>query len=94
MPFDPKAFDPRQPYNTLPELPPAADIESKPLLKACIEARAALAALTWCTLPSLCLAQGPATQHEYGHPGMQSAQEHRHGNSPNTRHGAGQCRHR
>jgi Fic family protein len=45
MPFDPKAFDPRQPYNTLPELPPAADIESKPLLKACIEARAALAAL-------------------------------------------------
>ena len=38
-------FDPKQPYNTLPELPPAADIESKPLLKACIEARAALAAL-------------------------------------------------
>ena len=38
-------FDPRQPYNALSELPPAADIESKPLLKACIEARAALAAL-------------------------------------------------
>ena len=38
-------FDPKQPYNDLPALPPAADIESKPLLKACIEARAALAAL-------------------------------------------------
>jgi Fic family protein len=38
-------FDPKQPHNALPELPPAADIESKPLLKACIEARAALAAL-------------------------------------------------
>ncbi|MFA6229792.1 MAG: Fic family protein [Rhodanobacter sp.] len=45
MPFNPQLFDPRQPYNTLPELPPTADIESKPLLKACIEARAALAAL-------------------------------------------------
>ncbi len=38
-------FDPKQLYNELPLLPPAADIESKPLLKACIEARAALAAL-------------------------------------------------
>lgn len=38
-------FDPKQPYNALPDLPPAVDIESKPLLKACIEARAALAAL-------------------------------------------------
>ncbi|MEO9080167.1 MAG: Fic family protein [Rhodanobacter sp.] len=38
-------FDPKQPYNGLPPLPPTADIESKPLLKACIEARAALAAL-------------------------------------------------
>lgn len=45
MPFDPQSFDPRRPYNALPELPPAADIESKPLLKACIEARAALATL-------------------------------------------------
>ncbi len=34
-----------RPYNDLPPLPPAADIESKPLLKACIEARAALALL-------------------------------------------------
>jgi len=38
-------FDPKQPYNSLPELPPTTDIESKSLLKACIEARAALAAL-------------------------------------------------
>jgi Fic family protein len=38
-------FDPRQPFNGLPDLPPVADIESKPLLKACIAARAALAAL-------------------------------------------------
>ncbi|MDE3210426.1 MAG: Fic family protein [Pseudomonadota bacterium] len=45
MSFNPRSFDPRQPYNALPELPPSADIESKPLLKACIEARAALAAL-------------------------------------------------
>ena len=39
------SFDPSQPYNALPELPPAADIESKTVLKACIEARAALAEL-------------------------------------------------
>lgn len=38
-------FDPQRPYNDLPALPPQADIESRPLLKACIEARAALAEL-------------------------------------------------
>jgi Fic family protein len=38
-------FDPRQPFNDLPDLPPAADIESKPLLKACVDARSALAEL-------------------------------------------------
>lgn len=38
-------FDPKQPYNALPQLPPTADIESKTMLKACIEARAALAEL-------------------------------------------------
>ncbi|WP_300617124.1 Fic family protein [Dokdonella sp.] len=38
-------FDPRRPYDDLPGLPPSADIETKPLLKACIEARAALAEL-------------------------------------------------
>lgn len=39
------AFDPTRPYNELPLLPPTADIESRSVLKACIEARAALAAL-------------------------------------------------
>lgn len=39
------AFDPLKPYNELPGLPPAADIESKVILKKCIEARAAVAAL-------------------------------------------------
>lgn len=38
-------FDPRQPYNDLPLLPPATDIETKPILKACIRARAALEGL-------------------------------------------------
>jgi len=38
-------FDPQRPHDDLPALPPAADIESRPLLKACIEARAALAEL-------------------------------------------------
>ncbi len=38
-------LNPRRPYNELPDLPPAADIETRSLLKACIEARAALAEL-------------------------------------------------
>ncbi len=38
-------FSPTQPYNDLPLLPPKADIETKVILKACIEARAALAEL-------------------------------------------------
>lgn len=38
-------FDPQRPYVELPALPPAAEIESHTLLKACIEARAALAEL-------------------------------------------------
>ncbi|NQW68834.1 MAG: Fic family protein [Betaproteobacteria bacterium] len=38
-------FDPKKPYNELPLLPPKADIESKAILKACIEARAALGGL-------------------------------------------------
>ena len=38
-------FDPQRPHDDLPALPPAADIESRLLLKACIEARAALAEL-------------------------------------------------
>lgn len=39
------AFDPGKPYNDLPPLPPQADIETRAVLKACIEARAALAEL-------------------------------------------------
>lgn len=38
-------FAPDRPYADLPALPPKADIESKVILKACVEARAALAAL-------------------------------------------------
>jgi len=41
--------DPAQPYNGLPPLPPEAELETRPLLKACIEARAALAALKQAT---------------------------------------------
>ena len=39
------SFDPHKPFNDLPALPPATDLESRPVLKACIEARAALAEL-------------------------------------------------
>jgi len=39
------AFNPSQPYNELPPLPPGQDLETKPILKLCIEARAALAEL-------------------------------------------------
>ncbi|MFC1675430.1 protein adenylyltransferase Fic [Planctomycetota bacterium] len=38
-------FDRTKPYNSLPPLPPKADIESKAILKKCISARAALAEL-------------------------------------------------
>lgn len=36
---------PVQPYNDLPPLPPAAEVETRPVLKQCIAARAALAEL-------------------------------------------------
>jgi len=39
------SFDPGRPFSNLPELPPKADIETKAILKACVGARAALAAL-------------------------------------------------
>lgn len=42
-------WSPREPYNALPHLPPAVDLESKPVLKAAIEARAALASLNEAT---------------------------------------------
>ncbi len=38
-------WQPHAPYNQLPNLPPAHDLESKAVLKACIAARAALAEL-------------------------------------------------
>lgn len=38
-------FNPTLPYNDLPHLPPAAEVETRTILKACIEARAALAEL-------------------------------------------------
>ena len=38
-------FQPDRPYNTLPHLPPAQDLETRKVLKACIKARAALAEL-------------------------------------------------
>ncbi len=39
------SFNPAKPCNDLPPLPPKADIESKAILKKCVTARAALAAL-------------------------------------------------
>lgn len=38
-------FDPQRPYNDLPPLPPAQEVETRAVLKACIEARAAVAEL-------------------------------------------------
>jgi len=38
-------FDATRPYDALPLLPPKADIETRAILKACIESRAAIAAL-------------------------------------------------
>lgn len=38
-------WEPDQPYNTLPELPPKVDLETKAVLKQCIAARSALAEL-------------------------------------------------
>ena len=39
------SLDPLRPYNDLPPLPPARDVETRVVLKACIEARAAVAEL-------------------------------------------------
>ncbi|HZC17246.1 MAG TPA: Fic family protein [Caulobacteraceae bacterium] len=39
------SFDARRPFNDLPSLPPTADLETVPVLRACIAARAALAEL-------------------------------------------------
>jgi Fic family protein len=45
MSSQPTRWLPEQPFNDLPRLPPKTDIESKVILKLCIEARAALAEL-------------------------------------------------
>jgi Fic family protein len=39
------SFDPAKPYNDLPLLPPAAEIETRAVLKKCVSTRSALAAL-------------------------------------------------
>lgn len=43
------AWEPGTPYNELPPLPPGKDVETKPVLRACIPARAALAELNTAT---------------------------------------------
>lgn len=43
--MNPQPWNPEQPYFSLPALPPQADIETKIILKQCINARAALAEL-------------------------------------------------
>lgn len=40
-----KLWSPEQPYNEMPQLPPQVELETAPVLKACISARAALAEL-------------------------------------------------
>jgi Fic family protein len=40
-----RAFEPTRPYNGLPFLPPKGDVETRKVLKLCIEARSALAEL-------------------------------------------------
>jgi len=42
-------FHPSRPFNDLPDLPPAVDLETRAVLKACIKARTALAALRQAT---------------------------------------------
>jgi Fic family protein len=44
-----RGWRPTQPYNALPPLPPAGEIETKAVLKRCVAARAALAALDQAT---------------------------------------------
>jgi Fic family protein len=44
-----KRWSPEKPYNALPKLPPRVEVETKAVLKSCIEARAALAALKQAT---------------------------------------------
>lgn len=41
----PAGWQPHRPHNDLPPLPPAVELETKPVLKQCVTARAALAEL-------------------------------------------------
>jgi Fic family protein len=43
--YDVMTFNPTKPFNDLPPLPPNGDVETRRTLKACVDARAALAAL-------------------------------------------------
>lgn len=43
--INPSGWQPDRPYNNLPRLPPIVDMETKPVLKRCVTARAALAEL-------------------------------------------------
>lgn len=43
------SWSPEKPYNALPKLPPKAELETRAVLKACIEARAQLSALQQAT---------------------------------------------
>src|SRR6266581_9351660 len=43
------AFEPTRPHNELPSLPPPLDVETKAVLKTCVEARSALAGLRQAT---------------------------------------------
>src|SRR5436190_977134 len=45
MSAEARRFDPARPYNELPRLPPVGDMETRNILRACIQARAAVAAL-------------------------------------------------
>jgi Fic family protein len=45
MPPKASPFNPLRPYNDLPRLPPRADVETRAILRSCIEARAAVAEL-------------------------------------------------
>src|ERR1700685_2214662 len=42
-------FNPNRPFDSLPALPPARELETKSVLKACVEARSALASLKQAT---------------------------------------------
>ena len=63
-------FDPKLPYNTLPDLPPLVDtIETTEILKSCIKSRVALAELKQAALE---------IAHEHHHHGRKANDEQQH----------------